>query len=137
MVNSLDWLCYNSGTVATVKVTSVKEESFKLMEYESGMTVSSTVTKVYKGSEPQRKEIIIYSRLTYIGYDKWKNMVGKEVLVFLKDLMCESQCAYGLWDDDRGMIPLDSPGNKALTGDFRYLKNKEDLLSIALIVSLN
>lgn len=129
IANSIDWLCYQSGTVATVKVTSVKEESFHIMDYESEVTIYANISRTYKGNEPLSRDIIIYSRLTYVGMDKWKNMLGKEVLVFLKDLICERQCAYGIWDDDRGMIPVDSPGTKALTGDFNYLEDSNDIIN--------
>ena len=127
VANSIDWLCYNSGTVATVTITSAKEEKFTLMGYESDVTVNAKVQTIYKGSIPQRNEIIIYSRLGYIGNDKWVNMVDKEVLVFLKDMICESQCAYTIWDDDRGMINLESPGTKAIAGDFSVLETKNEI----------
>jgi hypothetical protein len=127
IANSLDWLYYHSGTVATVEINSVKEESFALADYESSITMDATIQEVYKGNEPTSKQIIIYSRLSYIGVDAWKNMLGKQVLVFLKDVICERQCVYTIWDDDRGMINLTAPGEKALTGDFRVLKSAAEI----------
>ncbi len=127
IANSVEWNCYEANTVAVVKVTSVQEEKFKLMDYESDATIDATIIQTFKGMEPLTKNIIIYSRLTYIGGEKWKNMIGKEVLVFMKDMICERQCAYSIFDDDYGMINLDAPGSRALTGKFTYLKNKTEI----------
>lgn len=123
IANSVDWMCYKSDLVALVKITSYKEEKFTLMSYESNGSVNATIITTYKGRQPLLKEITIYSKLAYIGGDHLKKMVGKEVVVFLQLLACEESCAYAIWDLDRGMIDPASSADKALTGDFKSLKN--------------
>jgi hypothetical protein len=55
--------------------------------------------------------------------------LGKRVVVFLKDAVGELTDVYTMWDDDRGMINLDVPGEKALTADGWVLKSAAEIFT--------
>ncbi len=127
--NSVDWLCYESQTIASVKVDEYHHGPFTCGSYSADCYVSATITGIYKGQEPQNNNIVIYSRLNWSGSDKWEKQVGRELMVFLKDLGCDKYCSYGIWDDSFGMMDINSPAPKALTGDFRMIMKKDTLVS--------
>jgi hypothetical protein len=130
IANSIDWLCYDANTIAIIKVESYHEEPLQDKTLSADCYITASITELYKGQKPLIYDhIVVYSRLAYIGLDKWKNLVGKEVLVFLKDLGCDKHCSYAIMDDNSGMILPDSPAPKALTGDFKMIMKKDSLIN--------
>lgn len=127
MANSVEWLCYDANTIALVKVDSYEEKSGKGNNLEWDGIMKATITKQFKGTEPMLKTITIYTRLAYNFDGKYKNMVGKERIVFLKDQGCDKYCWYTVADDDRAVVDPQSPGSLLLKGDFTYLKTKGEI----------
>jgi hypothetical protein len=123
LANSVEWLCYESGTIALVKVDSFVEHN----NFESDGEMMATIIKQYKGTEPILKTISINTKTDYYFAGSFNDMIGKERFVFLKDQGCSKYCSYTVVDEDRAVVDPQNPGSILLKGDFTYLKNKTEI----------
>lgn len=121
---SLDWLCYDADMIIIGRLTETVENK-KADPYSDYLNTNRmNITVLIKGDMSADK-IQFTTRLPYIGGHQLKNLVGKDILVFLKT----SQGHYHAWDAEYAVICLDDPMQHAFTGEFTCLKNRTEITS--------
>lgn len=123
IATSIDWLCYDADLIITGKLTesTSNPNANPITEFQN--TNLMNVQVIMKGDLGTNK-IRFTTRLPYIGGQQLKNLVGREVIVFLKSV----DGKFHAWEDTYSLLPLDKPGNYALTGAFKTLKAKMDII---------
>lgn len=119
---SIDWLCYDADLIITGKLTESSDNPNANPITDFQTTNLMNVQVILKGDLGTNK-IRFTTRLPYIGGAQLKNLVGREVVVFLKSV----DGKFHAWDDSYALLSLDKPGQYALTGGFTTLKSKTEI----------
>jgi hypothetical protein len=125
---SIDWMCYESNSIMMVQLDTIHPGNLTTLDYVDRAYLKATVIEQYKGTVPMLKKITIYPALDNAYIASIQKMIGKEILVFLKDGGCDKYCTYALLDDTYGIMEVNSPAPRALTGEFKMLAKKDELI---------
>jgi|GEM_PF-6834160 len=121
---SLDWLCYDADLIVTGRLTSTahNKNADPLTDYQCENRLS--ITSILKGSV-NTTSIRFTSRLETLGGYPLEKMVDTEVLLFLK----VQHGHFHAWYDGYSLVLLQKPAGNVITGDFRMLQKKEEIIS--------
>ena len=119
---SIDWLCYDADVILIGRLTETVENK-KADPYSDYLNTSRMNVSVIIKGEMTTDKLQFSTRLPYIGGHQLKNLVGKDIVVFLKT----NAGHYHAWDAGYSVVCLDDPQQHALSGEFTCLKNRQEI----------